>query len=182
MHNWNFATRRTTLSETTLPTDAGWLYAYFVPADCIQIVAILPPDAPDNYSATLGAIPGYASYNGCFEANENSPLKAYYMPQDFALETDTLGRPIILTNQYQATARFVLRITDTTRFSPLFIDTLSWYLASMLAGPLIKGDVGAAEGKRCLQLAMSLLAKASTSDARQSQTRPKQNVPWIGGR
>lgn len=180
LHDWGFATRRVALAETALPSNAGWLYAFLVPSDCIKIIAVLPPDAADNYTATLGNIPGYRDY-GSSQYDTNN-LRSFYMPQDFQLESDDNGNAIILTNQPSATARFLIRVTDTTKFSPLFVDVLGWYGAHMLAGPLIKGDVGAAESKRCLQIAMNLMSKATASDAQQQQVRPQQNVPWIGGR
>lgn len=184
MHDWNFATKRVPLTPTTLPSNAGFLYAYLVPANTIRVIAVLPPDAPDNYSANLGAIPGYRSYGPSDYENASDLLaaKTAYMPQDFAIESLEDGTQIILTNMEQASARVTFRVTDTTKFSPMFIDTLGWYGASMVAGPMIKGDVGAAESKRCLQFAMALLKQATASDARQQQIRPQQNVPWIGNR
>lgn len=176
MHNWNFATRRKALTQTDLPDGAGWQYAYFVPADCIQLFAVIPPDASNDYSMPFE---GMESYGFC---QRDFVSGAVYITQDFAIETNDDGQLIVLTNQYQAIGRFIIRVTDTTKFSPLFVDTFSWYGASMLAGPVIKGDVGAAEGERCLKWAMALLGRATMSDARQQQIRPKQNVPWIGNR
>lgn len=181
MHNWKFATTRIALASVDLPSNPGWLYAYQEPSDCIQLLAVLPPDAPDNYSVQLGNVSSFFT-GAAVTPNTSLDNTVLYVPQDYAMETDDSGNSIILTNQEEATGRFVKRIKDTTRFSPLFIDTLAWYLASMLAGPLLKGDVGAAEGKRCLQMAMALLNKASTSDTRQQQIRPQQNVSWIGNR
>lgn len=183
MHDWGFATRRVPLSPVDLPSNAGWLYAYAAPANYIRIIAVLPPDAADNYTANLGNIPGYSSYDPLMSSSDGGfQTSSIYMPQDFAMETDSEGNLIILTNQPEATARCTIRITDTTKFSPLFVDTLSWYGASMLAGPILKGDVGAAEGKRCLAMALNLLARSAVSDSRQQQVRPFQNVPWMGAR
>lgn len=181
MHDWNFATRRVALTPTTLPSNPSWAFAYLLPANFIRVIAVLPPNSPDDYAANLGNVPGYANYSPVSQ-DPSFQTSSFYIPQDFAMETLSDGTQVILTNQDQATARVTLRITDTTKFSPLFVDTLGWYGASMLAGPILKGDVGAAEGKRCLQLAMGLFAKATTSDARQQQVRPFQNVPWIGNR
>lgn len=182
LHNWNFATRRIVLAAVTLPDNAGFLYAYSAPSDCIQIIAILPPDSTDNYTASLGNIPGYRSYGPEDYTPQGIAGNAVYIPQDFAMETLDDSSQVILTNVSEATCRYVVRVTDTTRFTPLFVDVLSWYLAHMLAGPLIKGDVGAAESKRCLSVAMGMFGKATMSDARQQQIRPTQNVPWISGR
>ena len=183
MHNWGFATQRAALAPVDVPYDAGFLYAYAAPADIIQVIAVLPPDAPDNYTASLGRIPGYVSYGPNFcDGNGAFVTRSYDIPQDFAMEVAADGTLIILTNQPDASARYVIRVSDTTKFSPLFVDALSWYLASMLAGPLIKGDVGAAESKRCLQFFNAIMGRAMVSDSRQQQIRPTQNVPWIGNR
>lgn len=176
LHNWNFCTRRKELTLTTLPAGAGWLYAYFLPAECIQLFAVLPPDPQNDYSVPFD---GMEQYGFCYRQFVSG---AEYITQDYAIETNEDGEMIVLTNVEQAIGRFIIRVTDTTKFSPLYTDTLGWYGAHMLAGPILKGDVGAAEGKRCLQFAMSMLGKAAMSDARQQQVRPKQNVPWISNR
>lgn len=176
MHNWNFATRRIALAPVTLPTGAGWLYAYSVPANAIQVFAVIPSDASNDYTVPFGGMQQYGFTELSF------PSGSTYITQDFAIETDGDGNLIILTNCPTAIGRFIIRVTDTTKFSPLYVDTLGWYGASMLAGPIIKGDAGSAECKRCLQLAMTMMSRATTSDARQQQVTPTQNVPWIGGR
>ena len=49
--------------------------------------------------------------------------------------------------------RYQAFITDPSLvFHLYFVITLSWHLASMLAGPVIKGDQGAAEAKRSTQM------------------------------
>lgn len=176
MHNWNFATRRIALAPVTLPTGAGWQYAYSVPTNSIQVFAVIPSDAQNDYT-----VPYYGMETFGFCQREFISGSTY-ITQDFAIETDDSGNLIILTNQSAAVGRFIIRVTDTTKFSPLYVDTIGWYGASMLAGPVIKGDVGAAESKKCLSFAMGMLAKAVTSDSRQQQITPKQNVPWIGNR
>lgn len=176
MHNWRFATRRAPLAETTLPVGAGWQYAYLAPANFIQVFAVIPPDSQNDYSVPFDGMDRYGFYQNEFASG------AVYITQDFAMESDDNGNDIILTNCPNAIGRFIIRVTDTTKFSPLFNDTFGWYGASMLAGPIIKGDVGAAEGKRCLQLAMVFLGKAATADSRNQQITPKQNVSWISNR
>jgi hypothetical protein len=87
-----------------------------------------------------------------------------------------------MTDQSDAVLRYTSVVTDTTKFPPLFTVALSWHLASMLAGPLIKGDVGAAEAKRCAAMMQAYLAKAIESDTSQRRINPRHNVPWINGR
>jgi hypothetical protein len=78
--------------------------------------------------------------------------------------------------------RYTGIVTDTTKFSPLFVMTLSWHLSSMLAGPILKGDAGAAEAKRCTALMQYYLSQATDSDAGQRRTNILHNVDWMAGR
>ena len=73
-------------------------------------------------------------------------------------------------------------MTDTTKFSQLFVMTLSWQLASMLAGPIIKGDQGAAEAKRCQQMMAVYLGQARQHSANQRNIKVEHTVPFISGR
>jgi len=92
------------------------------------------------------------------------------------------GAVVIYTNQVDAVCRYNRTITDTTTFSPLFVDALAWYLASYLAGPIIKGEMGAAEAKRCMTMFSAVFGRATTSDANDRRTQIAQNVGWIAGR
>jgi hypothetical protein len=159
MHPWGFATKRAQLAQlgTAWPE---WDYAYALPADALSIIAVLPPEASDDYS--YGALG--------------------YVPKTFSCEIDADGAKVIYTDQETAVVRYIGHQADTTKFSPLFTMALSWHLASMLAGPIIKGEAGAAETKRCLAMLQTYLSKATTSDANQRKVTPEHNVPWIGGR
>ena len=83
------------------------------------------------------------------------------------METLASGSSVIYCDTGNAILRYVARITDTTKFTPLFADALGWLLASYLAGPLIKGDVGAAAGRECFKVFQGQLANAAGSDSRQ---------------
>jgi hypothetical protein len=54
------------------------------------------------------------------------------------VETLSDGTIVIQTNAEFAWARYVKQVTDTTKFSPLFVVCLSWLLASYIAGPITK--------------------------------------------
>lgn len=168
MRNWTFAMRRTTGAALTSETTT-WQYAYAFPTDAISIIAVLPPDASGDYNAL--------AWPPC----EFEPINTY-TPQPYVVETLSTGARVIYTNQEDALIRYKARVTDTTKFSPLFTLALSHYLASMLAGPVIKGDAGAAEGKRQLQLMQGYLGFASNSDGNQREGTVQHVVPWIGGR
>lgn len=159
LHQWGFSTKRVALALLSSGC-SEWDYAYAQPSDAFNIIAVLSPDASNAYSAGMGA----------------------YTPPPFACEIDANGADVIYTDQAEAVLRYTGIVTDTTMFSPLFVMTLSWHLASLLAGPLLKGDVGAAEGKRCAQMMQGYLSKAMVSDAGQRRSTPQHNVGWISGR
>ena len=139
VHTWNFAAKRGNLALTANTLDQ-WDYAYVAPADMMTPVAVISPTAQNDYATRMssGDTPGGITSN-------YSPtiVAGQYTPQQFAVEGT-----LIYTNQENAMLRYQAAVTDASAFSPLFVITLSWHLASMLAGPVIKGDQGAAEAKR----------------------------------
>lgn len=175
MHNWNFASRRIVPAQLT-STWPEWKYAYQVPSDVINIVSILPPDAQDDYSTRWAPTDApWTNYSPVVAAGR-------YVPQPYTIEVMADGTQVIYTNQQDAVLRYTQRVDDPTRFTPLFVLTLSWHLASMLAGPVIKGDMGQAEGKRCAAVMAALLAQAESSDANQRNIKPEHIVSWVSGR
>lgn len=175
MHTWSFATRRValTLLDTTM---AQWAYVYAMPANVINVIAVIPPEANDDYSVMHG-IPDQYGYRP-----ELLPTSGNYVPQRYSIETLSDGSQVVCTNQENAVMRFTTYVTDSTKFSPLFVISLSWLLASMLAGPIIKGDTGDAEGKRCYRMFQAHFVEATQSDAVQREIKPTHIVPWLAGR
>ncbi len=177
MHTWDFATKRVNLAllDITMPE---WDYVYARPNDAVQIISILPSDANDDYSTR------YAPSDTLGYTANNVPIgyAGMYVPQPFQTEIYTDGTQLVLSDQQNAVCRYIASVTDTTKFSALFTTTLSWHLASMIAGPVIKGDVGAAEAKRCANMASVYLGEARKSDSSQRQVKPNHIVNWVAGR
>lgn len=171
-HDWGFATRKGTLVQVNGYVDptGEWQYAYAKPNNCIKVVEVRPP-------ATANTLP-LTSY----PLSVPAPINAGYN-RPAAIEFDTItndnGDEIIVTNQIQASIIYIIRVTDTSKFSPLFVDTLSWYLGGYLAGPVIKGEEGRAEAKGMFAIAMNLMGKATTADANQRIKRPDPATPWV---
>lgn len=158
MHEWNFATRRIALALLTA-TNAQWLYIYSIPNLMIKALAVIPPEAVNDYAAS-----------------------GVYVPRPYCLETLDTGEVVVCTNQEDAVLRYTALVSDPVKFSSLFTLCLSWLLASMLAGPVIKGDVGMAEGKRCYQMMQAHLSAATMSDANQQKIEVSHSVEWLTGR
>lgn len=193
MATWGFATRRIALSllqevvDGSSPrvypdnTPATWRYMYALPSGVINIISVLPKDAIDDYEARLGL--GNYGYELPYpEGYQPVPGVAVETPRPFAVETQSNGTQIVLTNECDAVLRYTAAVADTTKFSPLFTLALSHLLASMLAGPIIKGSEGAAAATQQLELFNAFLGKATSSDANQRKTNVHPSPSWMRGR
>ncbi len=173
LHNWSFATRRATLAQVANPSTT-WAYAYAQPINTINLLAVLAPDAADDYSASP------RSYDG---SNYSVGATAgAYTPQAYSTESDDLGNDIILTNQVNAVLRYTTSAVDTAKFSSLFVEALGWLLASKLAGPVLKGETGMQAAQACTKTFLYWYGKATASDASQRKTDPQHQVAWMNAR
>lgn len=152
MHTWKFATRRATLAELDVET-FNWEYAYVEPSGCLRVLKVLA-------------------------ATDLSTAES----QTFETESDEDGNSLIRTDLPEAVAYYTARVTDTTKFSPLFVDALGWLLASHLAGLVIKGDQGRAEAQRCNQMFYGVVRHAMQSDANQRQIDIPHTPGWLEAR
>jgi hypothetical protein len=188
LHDWNFNTRRALLAllggpvGTSLETEAScaqWPYAYAAPSGMLAARAVLHKDAPDDSSAS--ALLPYECTNP-FAMPSLSGGQGLYTPQKFIVETLESGDPVIRTPQVDAMLRFTIRITDPTKFSPLFTLTTAKLLAAFLAGPIVKGVEGIQVARGKLQEALGMLPRATSSDANQRRVDFAQSIPWMVGR
>lgn len=147
MHTWSFAKRRASLSLLDLDniSDGGelpesWGFGYAWPSDCLKPIAVLLPGATDDTDG-----------------------------EDFVTETLANGTKVIFTNAEDATLVYTKAITDTTKFSPLFVNALARLLASYLAGPIIKGVSGMQVSKAMMQMFMVEYGQAAAVDANAQQ-------------
>lgn len=162
---WTFCTRRKLLALVANWSSGKWAYAYAVPSEMLHPISVSHPDASSDQVDVLGLRPG----------------------APFQLEGTDTGQVVILTNQPDAELRYTVRVRDTTKFSAQFVEALSWRLASMLAGPILKGEAGIKMTQSCLQIAISLGGEAAVKNANSSQEERGQggrgHVPsWIGAR
>lgn len=175
MHEWGFATRRATLALLDDAPVFGWSYAYGWPTNAIKVFAVLPEGATADYATPLSSL----------TAPDTFPVSVMGVTQPKRFATESVletGDRCILTDVENANARYIVRETDTGKFSPLFVDCLAWLLASYLAGPIYKGETGVGMGRSCLQAFAQLLPTAKQSDASQQQ-REQNNAPvWLANR
>lgn len=105
---WNFANRRVILAQVAGTPPSGWAYQYRYPVDCLFLGQVFPT----------------GSY---------SPLSSRHR---FEVASDADGGRLVLTDQPEAEAIYVHRITDPNLFDDLFRSCLEYALAAKIAMPL----------------------------------------------
>lgn len=141
MHDWSFARRRVALSLlVTNEAEGVWLYAYGLPSDCLKDRAVYP---------TPSAVGGVGDQPG----------------EEYEIETTAGGSKVLYTNCDKAVLRYTRALTDTTRFTPMFVAALARLLASKMAGPIIKGTTGMTVAKEHMRLFLVELGIAKTDDS-----------------
>lgn len=135
-HAWSFAKRTIQLTQTTTAID-DYDFVYVLPADCLKVLRIYP----ERWRRDLTGI------------------------DEFEVEVDEAGQRILLTDLESPFLMYVRRIDDTSRFSPTFTTAVSYLLASMIAGPLLKGDEGEKANKYWFSVWRAYIGTAATLDA-----------------
>jgi hypothetical protein len=177
MHLWGFLTTRATLAASAVTPPSTWQYAFTAPAGVINYIEVLDPNARDDYSTPVV----YSRYGGSTAPIANVGV---FTPQPFAVESDGTGAgiEIIYCNLSPAVLRYTQQVTDPSKFPPTFVRALSYRLAAMLAGPIIKGDTGMKVAIEMEKMAEKTQADAEVSDANQRNIKPAQSAPWITSR
>lgn len=126
-----------------------WSYAYTYPNDALSVRSILQAD------------------------DAADPIKF-----EIALKDDNVSK-VILTNQENAELVYTAKVTDATLFDALFIQALSWRIASEVAMPLTR-DANAMQS--AYQMYQSIVADAQLADARESYDTIERDAEWVRGR
>lgn len=145
-HDWNFARRRAVLSETANTPPETWSYEYAMPANVIRVLMVMDENGDEN------------------------------RPMTFMQGTDSSGAKVIWTNEENATLLYTHAVTDTTKFSALFVMCVSCLLSSFLAGPITK-DMKIKQGM--MQLFEAELGKAAMSSANANKNPASHTPDWI---
>jgi hypothetical protein len=157
MRNWSFALKRVQLAPVENDND-HWAFKYALPSDMIRPVAIPIPGVGLN----IGFMPCEQLARG----QQNSA--------DFTTEGDYL-----FTQAEDAELLYLFRLTDTTKFKPLFVNSVAWLLASYLAGAITR-DMDIKQW--CYQMFERELSLSAQSMANGSQTTNYHVPSWISSR
>lgn len=149
MHDWNFARRHVVLAETVNTPPGQWGYEYSVPSSAIRVINVIPSEG--------------------LETNAQVYLQG----------TDDVGNRVIWTNVESAECVYTAAVTDTTKFSTMFVNALSWLLASYLAGPITKDP---RVKQSMYQLFNVEFGKAAMTNSNANANFPRATPEWIDAR
>jgi hypothetical protein len=93
----------------------------------------------------------------------------YSDAQNDVIDYELVGS-VLYCDDAAPTLAYTWTLTDTTKFSPMFVTTLSWRLASYIAGPLVKDATGRIQAN-LYNRSLVELGKAATSNANSSRKR-----------
>lgn len=168
-----FSLKRVALAEIT-NVSTVWLYAYALPADCINPIRVLQL----QYISAASLL---------------APLESLYVMQQNLLTVDNLFTErgsadfevegsTLFTNEPEAVLKYTADITDTGKFPPLFVDALGMLMAGYLAGPIIKGTDGMQVGAKWREAGFAQLARAADSDANAASERAEHVAESVRAR
>lgn len=135
---WQFATKIATLALIGTPPRI-WLHQYQYPNDCLKALYLTPAGRilrPQDINERANFRTGYAD-----------------------------SGQVIWTNEEMAELAYIVRIADTGRYPPLFVEALSWKLSSLIAMPMTaQSSVVQTAGNGYLQ-AWQVAASADLNEA-----------------
>lgn len=159
-HDWAFATVTAALTSAA-STNPLWLFQYALPADFLRMVGMrLQPVLPVAYGFPQQIVAAL----------------------DQVIEFDVQAG-VLFCNTDQAILVYLSNLLESESLFPaLFVEALSWLLASMLAGPLLKGDNGAAAAQRLTLMFQQALKAAVEMDCLNTQQREHYVPKAVMGR
>ena len=157
-HRWDFTIKQSALVAVTSSGREDWKYAYELPSNFAGVIAVIPKDSLDD------------------QIRESTKI-----PQPYAIELNNDYKRLIYCNLEDAVIRYQAKVTDSSKFSQMFVYAVSWQLASMLAGALIKGDEGMGAVRNAGQMAEFYMQRAAAFDSRTTREKPVVDAntnPW----
>jgi hypothetical protein len=150
--NWGFNVKYRALADLGNPPD-HWGYQYAYPSDCLRFLKIQTTlKTPVTYEIAMVASDG--------EGNHDKS---------------------ILTDEAEATGKYVLDVSSPAEFSHAFIEFFSLYLAEHICGPLTK-DTRRTVALREARVLAQQEAKAFGANEGQKDPQDFAEPDWLTGR
>jgi hypothetical protein len=160
---WRFAGKTLSMAELENDKPGAWLHAYSRPTDCLKVRWIRPQYTADPSNIPCGDVSGNRHHH---RHDDNEEISIPY-----EIEATTL-----YCNLSPALLRYTFRLTDPTRFSPLFTDALSWNLAARLAMPLTRDQGIRTQAYQLAQVSQATAAQADANEVRENSDHESDTV------
>jgi hypothetical protein len=152
--DWNFArARRVAVASLDFSIPAGWTYAWEYPSDAIRVRGVAKDFASEP--------------EPYFEVGQN----------------DETGDKVLYTTRAAPVIIFTRQVRNTFLFDPVFVEALSWLLASKMAVPL---TTDFEKMKTCFQMYQNWILTAAAATLNEGVQDPnsdfRPDAPWIEGR
>jgi len=138
---WRWAGKTVSLAEVANDKPGAWGYAYQRPTDCLKVRYVRPEYSEQDIDLA------------------DAKLDAFGVMHE-------IERDRIYTDISPALLRYTYRVTDPTKFPPLFVEALAWHLSVRLAMPLTRDPKVRAE---CFTIANGMQATAQMQDANEER-------------
>lgn len=152
MHAWSFNSKRAVLFEVT-STRGEFAHAYVHPEGVLKARKVLPANA----SSDSDSVP-------------------------YVVELDDEGHRVIYTNEPDAHLLYNVRVGDGVVFPYLFRMAVAWQLSALIAGGMVKGDVGRDAALNATRMMAGFLGQARVADATQRKVEPEHIPAWFHGK
>ncbi|RJT42008.1 hypothetical protein D3227_04840 [Mesorhizobium waimense] len=152
VYPWSFAAKTASLAEVANDKVGSWGYAYRRPTDCLKVRYVRP----------------------AYTENQTSDLTAA-KSDAFGFAHEIEGQTIYC-DLSPAFLRYTYRLTDPTKYTPLFIEALSWHLAVRMAMPLTRDPKVRADA---YQLAQATQNTASAADANEDRETSDHDSEFV---
>ncbi len=163
--DWNFARKRITLTTHAEDAPDGvWGFRYIYPSDCLSARKMENPTS----SVSLVWVQNFTDSENLGDA----------IP--FEVEMNVAGnQKTILTNLDDAKLVYTFEQLDSGLYSPLFVEALSWAVASHIAYTLTgKRSIADSAGAAF----QNIMARAPAADANERVDKPPREAEWVRGR
>lgn len=150
---WRFAGATRSMAALANDMVGRWSYAYERPIDCLKVRWVRPE---------------YSLDDPCPQT----------LQQELGNPYDIEGQTIYC-NLSPAFLRYTFKLTDPTKFSPLFVEALAWHLTTRIAMPLTRDPKARADA---FQLARQTQAAAEAADANEVRETSDHDSELVSGR
>jgi len=165
--DWQFARKTLPLALTTVEP-LQWVFGYAYPTDCLQIRHVT----------------GDWAFKGSVDtdfANRQRYIDEFIEPEldiPYEVFNDGSNNKIIGCDQNEAYIIYTANIIDSTLFNGQLVTALAHYLGSMIAIPIMGGDIGLKMQQKELQLYSATLSAAVASNMNE-QRQPNRKEPGL---